>query len=61
MTTTEAKALLTAPEAAEYLRISEKYMRMLGREGAIPTVEIGRSRLFRVEDLNAYIVASISK
>jgi excisionase family DNA binding protein len=61
MSTTESKVLYTAPEAAKYLRISLNYMRTLGYEGRIPTVNIGRRRLFRLEDLNAYINESVSK
>lgn len=56
-TTRHADRLLTTPEAAEKLRCSEQFLEgdRCTRRHAIPYVALGRKRLYRESDLDAYI------
>jgi excisionase family DNA binding protein len=47
--------LLTPEEAARRLRIGRTFIYSLLREGAIPSVKIGRVRRVRVRDLDEYV------
>jgi excisionase family DNA binding protein len=49
--------LLTPAEAGSYLRVSERYVRTLMANGALPTVAIGKRKFIRHADLNDYIRA----
>lgn len=50
-----APRLLTAPEAAELLRIRESTLRDYGRRGIVPCIRIGRHVRFLESDLIAAI------
>lgn len=52
--------LLTSPEAAAYLRVSEWSISKLVKEGKVPRVSGGRGFLFDVRDLDDYIEAANS-
>lgn len=43
--------------AARLLSISVRYLRQLVRRGEIPSLRLGRRRLFRVEDLRRWLEA----
>lgn len=47
--------LLGYKGAAQYLQVSESYLRRLKSQGKIRFVSLGRSIRFRVASLNAYI------
>lgn len=47
--------LMTAEEAAAYLKLNEGTVRHMAASGTIPKVKIGRSLRFRRSDLNAWI------
>lgn len=47
--------LLTAEEAADYLKLSEGTVRNMASEGTLPRTKLGRSLRFRLSDLNRYI------
>lgn len=51
------KLLLTIPEAAQAMGVSEVYMwRMIsGRRKLIPSVKVGRARRIKTSDLEAYV------
>ncbi len=46
---------LTRVEAAQYLRLSERYVALETSRGSIPASKVGRRVLYDVEDLNAYM------
>ena len=47
--------LLTVPEVAELLQVSEWSVKALVRQGRIPVVRIGRSVRFRPADLERWV------
>jgi excisionase family DNA binding protein len=47
--------LLTPEEAARRLRIGRTFIYQLLREGAIPSVKIGRVRRVRVRDVDKFV------
>jgi excisionase family DNA binding protein len=49
--------VLTASEAAEYLRVSRKTLYRLVAAGKVPGQRVGRSWRFRREDLVAFLRA----
>ena len=49
----KASPWLSIPEAAEYLRTSERTVERLVARGRVRSTTIGRRRLFRREDLDA--------
>jgi excisionase family DNA binding protein len=49
--------VLTADEAAEYLRVSRKTLYRLVSAGKVPGQKVGRSWRFRREDLVAFLKA----
>jgi excisionase family DNA binding protein len=51
-------ALMTAGEAAEYLRMSEEWVRLAGRRGTLPTVTIGSAVRYRRDDLEKFVEAN---
>jgi excisionase family DNA binding protein len=51
----ENRGLLNIIDAANYLAVSSEWMRVRERAGEIPSVRLGRSMRFRVEDLDTYI------
>ncbi len=53
--TTEPVDVLTADEAAEYLRVSRKTLYRLVAAGKIPGQKVGRSWRFRRGDLDAVL------
>lgn len=53
-----AKALLSIPEAAQYLGTTERHMRNLVFRRAIPFVKVGAFVRFKVSDLEAWIEAN---
>lgn len=50
--------LLTVPDAAEYLTVSERFIRRMVSEGRVPVVKLGKHVRIRRRDLDAYISAS---
>jgi excisionase family DNA binding protein len=52
-----APALLTAPQAAAYLSISERLLWSLTQRGELPAVKIGRAVRYHRPDLEAWIEA----
>ena len=46
-------------EAADYLRVGRTTMFMLLKSGAIPSVTVGRTRIIRRADLDAYIARKL--
>lgn len=48
-------ALMTAPEAADYLALSPHTVRIWAQQGKLPCVKLGASLRFRREDLDAYV------
>ncbi len=46
--------LLTADQLAERWQIPTSHVYRLSREGRIPTVELGRYRRFRLDQIEAY-------
>jgi excisionase family DNA binding protein len=55
MTTTAQPIAYSVAEAAEALRISLRKMEDLVASGAVPTFRIGRRRLIRRSDLEAFV------
>jgi excisionase family DNA binding protein len=51
----EPKTILTAKEAAKYLRLSLTALYARVRRGVIPAARIGKSLRFKLEDLNALL------
>jgi excisionase family DNA binding protein len=51
----EIKDVLTAEEAAEFLRVSTKTVLALAREGALPGEKVGRAWRFLRADLLDYL------
>jgi excisionase family DNA binding protein len=51
--------VLTAPEAAEYLRTSVDAVKRLARQGRIPGAKIGRGWRFRKSDLDELFVENV--
>jgi len=47
--------LLSLGQAAERLSITTRYLHTLLRRGELPTVRIGKRRLIRVRDLDAFV------
>ena len=50
-----ATMLLTVEETAAQLRIARRRVFAMLRDGTLPSVKIGRSRLIRSTDLAAYV------
>lgn len=59
MTADTTEHLLTGKEAAAHLRISERFLRTLALDGTITSVVIGKRRLYRIADLDAFIRAQV--
>lgn len=52
--------LLTPAEAATYIHVCAKTLRSLRQQGLIPYVAVtGRKKLYRVEDLDAYLASQL--
>lgn len=52
----EKAFVLDSPRAAEYLSVTEQYLRRLRHEGKGPRyAKLGRRAVYRVEDLEAYV------
>ena len=51
-------AVLTTPEAAELLRVSERMMRDLIKDGTVPSVRLGRRVLIPVPALLRTLVSN---
>lgn len=50
--------LLTAQEVAQLLNVPVSWVRESTRSGAMPHVELGRYRRYRLEDVEAWVEAS---
>jgi excisionase family DNA binding protein len=48
-------ALLKAHQAAEYMAMSEEWIRQRARDGTLPSVKIGTATRFRKQDLDSFI------
>jgi len=54
--------LLTHDQAAAHIRVCEKTLRSLRQQGLIPYVAVTkRKKLYRVEDLDAYLAAQVTR
>ena len=51
--------LLKEPEAAEYLRVRPPTIRKWRRAGLLPFAKLGACVRYRLEDLDAFIAASL--
>jgi excisionase family DNA binding protein len=49
--------VLTIPEAAAHIRMSEDWTYRAARQGDLPAFKIGRNWRFRMSDLNAWVEA----
>jgi excisionase family DNA binding protein len=49
---------LSIPEAAEFLNVTDRWVRRAVRERRIPYLKVGRHVRFLVEDLQAYLAQS---
>ena len=49
---------LSIPEAAEFLNVTDRWVRRAVRERRLPYVKVGRHVRFMVEDLRAYLAQS---
>lgn len=55
-------ALLTHDKAAAHVGVCEKTLRLLRQQGLIPYVAVTkRKKLYRVEDLDAYLAAQVTR
>lgn len=54
-TSTESARLLTAPEAAESLRLGKRRLWSLSKCEALPSLKIGRSRRYNPIELDAWV------
>ena len=52
----DPKPLLTAREVARLLRLHEKTVRRMIREGRLPCLRIGRSVRFVVDDIDRWLM-----
>jgi excisionase family DNA binding protein len=57
----DGRKLLTGPEVASILNCSLAFAYRLMRQGAIPTIRLGRAVRVRFEDLDSFITSSQSK
>ena len=58
---TEVIDVLTAEEAADFLRVSTKTLLALARSGDLPGTKVGRAWRFLRADLTAYVHGSGDK
>ncbi len=54
-------SLVSVPEASYELKVSQERIRQIIRRGDLPHVRIGRRRLIRREDLEAFVQARLSR
>jgi excisionase family DNA binding protein len=59
MQTPTFEALLTPAEAGAYLRIHQKTVIRLAREGELPGLRLGKHHRFRMSDLVAWAAAKV--
>lgn len=57
----ERPILLTVKEAAEYLTVSERFVRRIRYENRIPGVKIGKHLRFRKEDLDRFLFEGLEE
>ena len=55
----ERPILLTVEQAAEYLTVSERFIRRIRYEGRIPGVKLGKHLRFKKDDLDRFIEEGI--
>jgi excisionase family DNA binding protein len=58
--TGELGRLLSLDQAADRLSITTRYLQMLVARGDLPTIRIGRRRLVRAADLDAFVKARMT-
>jgi excisionase family DNA binding protein len=58
-TAAKEPAVLDRPGAAEYLSIGLAYLAELTASGEIPSLKLGRRRLYRREDLDRYLAGLV--
>lgn len=52
---TERQAFFTPQTLAEYLQVSERYVRQLCLDGKIPSYKLGTARRIRAEDVDSWL------
>jgi excisionase family DNA binding protein len=52
-------AVLDRPEAAEYLRVGLSYLAELTASGEVPSLKLGRRRLYRRADLDRWLAMKV--
>ena len=57
----ERPALLTVEQAAQYLTVSERFIRRIRYEGRIPGVKLGKHLRFKKDDLDRFIEEGIDR
>jgi excisionase family DNA binding protein len=57
----ERPVLLTVEQAAEYLTVSERFIRRIRYEGRIPGVKLGKHLRFKKDDLDRFIEEGIKQ
>ena len=55
----ERPMLLTVEQAAEYLTVSERFIRRIRYENRIPGVKVGKHLRFRKEDLDRFLLEGL--
>lgn len=50
-----AETLWTVPEVAKYLRLTPQTIRSMARQAKIPSIKMGRSYRFRVDDIQNWL------
>ncbi len=49
------KLLLSTPEVARALSVSERFVKQLIRSGSLPSLKVGRLRRVHADDLRAWV------
>jgi excisionase family DNA binding protein len=55
----ERPILLTVEEAADYLTVSQRFIRRIRYENRIPGVKLGKHLRFRKEDLDRFLLEGL--
>ena len=50
---------MTTMEAANFLKVSEPQMRLMGLRGDVPSIKFGKLRRYRQEDLERFVRAHL--
>lgn len=53
--TTERRAFFTVAALADYLQVSERYVRQLCLDGKLPSYKLGTARRIAAEDVDSWL------